>query len=124
MNNQETEKNQRYFDLGAILNITTGRLFTNMDDIYEILNFLTQENLYTHQLTRVADEAESYILTLYPELKGVGKDVKINNFDEAKAFVDEQKKIFGDKLPLSPMRTYTHISPVKEAFDLISKKHK
>lgn len=38
MENNQKENNSREFDLGAVLNITTGRLFTNMDDIYEVLN--------------------------------------------------------------------------------------
>ena len=86
MENQEP--NQREFDLETILNITTGRLFTSMDDIYEILEYLSSDSLATHQLPRVAGIARNYILSIYPELKGVGEDVEINSFDEAKVFID------------------------------------
>ena len=34
------------FDLGAILNITTGRLFTNMDDVYDVLNYLIGNSFF------------------------------------------------------------------------------
>ena len=49
----ENQEMQRDFDLGAILNITTSRLFTNMDDVYEVLDYLTGDSIYTHQIPRV-----------------------------------------------------------------------
>ena len=48
----------KMFDLGAILNITTGRLFTNMDDVYEVLNYLTGDDICTHQIPRVMKAAK------------------------------------------------------------------
>ena len=97
------EQEVRQFDLGAILNISTCRVFTNMDDVYDVLSYLMGEEVYTHQIPIVADEARPYVLALYPELNGVGVNTVINNYDDAKAFVDEQKQIFGETLPLIPM---------------------
>lgn len=118
MENTGIEKNSKQFDLGAILNITTSRLFTNMDDVYEVLNYLTGDSLFTHQLPRVMETAKPYVLSLHPELEGVGVDVVINSFEDAKAFVDEQKKIYGEKLSLTPMSKtdgYSHVDPIEEA---------
>ncbi|MBP5684567.1 MAG: hypothetical protein J6X02_04865 [Bacilli bacterium] len=125
MENQGMDENQKYFDLGAILNITTRRLFTSMDDIHDILSYLTGNKLYTHQLPRAEDFAQPYILSLYPELKGVGVDVEIHSAEDAKAFVDEQKKIFGEKLPLRPMpksNGYSYVDPIEEAVEMTSGK--
>ena len=94
---------EREFDLGAILNATTCRLFTSMDDVYDVYSYLMGHDVYTHSIPRYADEIKAYILSEYPELKGVGDDVVIKSFDDAKAFVDEQKKVFGEKLVLRPM---------------------
>jgi len=42
------------FHISDILSITDGRLVStrHMDGIYEILNFMTGDNLFTHQLPR------------------------------------------------------------------------
>lgn len=48
MKNKEINKIQKEFNLGAILNITTNRLFTNLEDVYEVLNYLTGDSVYTH----------------------------------------------------------------------------
>lgn len=125
MKNKEINKIPKEFNLGAILNITTNRLFTNLEDVYEVLNYLTGDSVYTHQIPRVMPIAKAYILSLYPELTGVGDTVEINSFDDAKAFISEQKKVFGNKLPLSPMGKtdgYSHVDPIEEAVDIISEK--
>lgn len=75
MKNKEINKIQKEFNLGAILNITTNRLFTNLEDVYEVLNYLTGDSVYTHQIPRVMPIAKAYILSLYPELTGVGDTV-------------------------------------------------
>ena len=125
MENKEINKIQKEFDLGAILNITTKRLFTSMEDVYEVLNYLTGDSIYTHQLSRVMPIAKAYVLSLHPELTGVGDTVEINSFDDAKAFIKEQKKVFGNKLPLSPMGKtdgYSYVDPIEEAIDMTSEK--
>jgi hypothetical protein len=44
----------RTFDLGDVLSITTGRLVSQrgMDGIYDVLNFMTGDDLMTHQLPK------------------------------------------------------------------------
>lgn len=123
MENTEIEKNSKQFDLEAILNITTGILFTSMDDVYEVLNYLTGDSIFIHQIPRVMDAAKPYVLSLHPELEGVGVGVTINSFEDAKAFVDEQKKIYGNKLSLTPMSKtdgYSHVDPIEEAIEIKS----
>lgn len=123
MEKQEMNKIQKDFDLGAILNITTSRLFTSIEDIVEVLSYLTGDSIYIHQIPRVMEAAKPYVLSLYPELKGVGDDVIINSFEDVKAFIDEQKKIFGEKLPLKPMSKtdgYSYVNPIEEAIEIRS----
>ncbi len=118
MEKMVTEKDYRQFDLGAILNITTNRIFTNMNDVCEVLNYLTGDDIFIHQLPRVMQVAQPYVLSIYPELTGVGGDIAINSFEDAKTFVDAQKKIYGNQLPLTPMSKtngYFYIDPLEEA---------
>lgn len=59
------------FKLGQILTITTERLCCDMDELYEILNHMTGDNLFTHVLPRAGRWAKPLILELYPELEAV-----------------------------------------------------
>lgn len=60
---------EQEFPLGAVLTVTTGRLLVeDMGELYDILNFLTQDNLFTHQLPRAGREARPWILEQHPIL--------------------------------------------------------
>ena len=88
----EINKKYEKFDLGAILNITTGRLLTSMKDVYRVLNYLTGDKIFTHQIPSVIGDAGRYILSFYPMLEGVGRDTIINSEEDAKNFINEQKQ--------------------------------
>lgn len=66
-NTQQTKD----FHLGDVLSITTGVLvsFRSMEGIYDILNFMTGDDLFTHQLPRATDECKPHLLEQFPELK-------------------------------------------------------
>ena len=61
------------FHLGDVLSITTGRLVSprHMDGVYDILNFMTGDNLFTHQLPRASDECKPHLLAQFPQLAEV-----------------------------------------------------
>ena len=58
------------FSLGDVLSITTGRLLSDchMDGVYDILNWMTGDNLFTHQLPRAAEKCEPWLIEQYPQL--------------------------------------------------------
>lgn len=58
------------FHLSDILSITTGYLVStrHIDGVYEILDFMTNDSLFTHQLPRAADECKPYLLDQFPQL--------------------------------------------------------
>lgn len=62
----------RLFSLGQILSITTDIFCTpNFGDVYEILNYMTGDSAYTHQLKRFADECRPYLLEQHPFLSEI-----------------------------------------------------
>lgn len=63
-----TTTNTKQFKLSQVLSITTGRLLCEMGDVYEILNFITGDNLFTHALPRASRFAEPLILEAHPKL--------------------------------------------------------
>lgn len=67
----------RLFDVATVLSVTTGRLLCEMDGIYEILNFMTGDTLYTHQLPRASRECEPSMLAQYPTLMESDSQMKV-----------------------------------------------
>lgn len=60
----------KQFHISDVLSITTGRLVStrHMQGVYEILNFLTGDQLFTHQLPRAQRECEPWLRTQFPQL--------------------------------------------------------
>ncbi len=64
----------KVFSFGQILSIYTGRLMCPIDKVYEILDFLHNTNLFTHQLPRASDDAKPWLLESLPWLDGITCD--------------------------------------------------
>lgn len=62
-------KTKRY-DIADVVSVTTGRLVTprHVDAMYDILNWMTNDNLFTHQLPRASQECAPWLLRWFPEL--------------------------------------------------------
>ena len=69
--------NDRVFPLRVVLTATTKRLVTEskggrgngIGDLYELLNHMTGDNLFTHQLPRASRECCPWLIRWFPELK-------------------------------------------------------
>lgn len=59
------------FGLGPILTIMHGPFMCEMGEVYDILNWVTDDNLMTHQLPRAGREVEPFLKQLYPDLVGL-----------------------------------------------------
>jgi len=108
------------FHLGDVLSITTGRLVSlrHMDGVYDILNFMTGDNLFTHQLPRASDECKPYLLAQFPQLaevdtSGVGK----NHVQ----WLAEQVAKYGEEFEVKPIPTGAHQfkNPIAEAAEMM-----
>ena len=82
---------KKTFPLSVVLTVTTGRLLTEpksendngIGELYEILNHMTQDNLFTHQLPRASEECAPWLLRWFPELKEAGSDEAMKMLDDA-----------------------------------------
>ena len=74
--NPRRRKMKKTFSLRVVLSVVTGRLLTEpkgprdngIGDLYEILNHMTEDNLFTHQLPRANKECKPWLLRWFPEL--------------------------------------------------------
>lgn len=115
---------ERLFDLGDVLTITTGRLVStrHMEGVYDILNFMTGDDLMTHQLPRTSRECEGPLLAQHPQLSGVvvpefdDNDTNEERRAAVETWLAEQVEIFGARLPVTPLATaeHTRIDPIAE----------
>jgi hypothetical protein len=111
------------FHLGDILSVTTGYLVSprHMDGIYDVLNWMTGDNLFTHQLPRASDECQPHLLAQHPDLASVDvPDFDGVSRDDVKAAVEvwlsEQVALFGEYRDVAPLadEDHTTINPLVE----------
>jgi len=107
----------KWFHLGDILSITSGTLVSPrlIDGVYDILNYMTGENLFTHQLARAGDICRPHLLKQWPELEGVScEDVAPENWKEK---LEALTTKYGLELEIEPLPKgeYIPIDPITEA---------
>lgn len=106
----------RQFHLGDVLSITTGVLMSprHMEGIYDILNFMTQDTLFTHQLPRARKECAPHLLRQHPHLAGITiEGVTKENF---KQVLEKMCAEYGETLLVTQLPDHAHeyIDPVSE----------
>jgi hypothetical protein len=108
----------RAFHLGDVLTITTGALVSprHMDGVYDILNWMTGDNLFTHQLPRAMDECQGPLLAQHPDLAAI----VLPDFGDGKAAVyawlAEQVTVYGETREVTPLdpADHTRMNPITE----------
>jgi len=120
----------RYFDIMAVLSVTTERLVSpnGMDDMYDILNFMTQDELlYRHQLPRACRMAAWEILKQHPPLVHVTDMVhRVCDRDQDLPdwLMSLRQRIIAhfegeDKIILEPMKEWEHKNMILEACEMM-----
>jgi len=125
------------FHLGDVLSITTGRFVSprHIDGVYDILNFMTSDNLFTHQIPRGINECKPYLVEQFPQFATPEMDFAVAELDEmlkGKTGRAEKKKLvagwlanqiakYGDKFAVKPIPKGTHQfkKPIAEALEVM-----
>ena len=110
------------FHLGDVLSITTGRLVSPrlMDGVYDILSFMTGDELFTtHQLPRASDECKPYLLEQFPQLMEVDAS-SVNKKNHKQWFVEQVAK-YGEEFEVKPVPKGAHQfkDPIAEAAEMM-----
>ena len=108
----------RTFHLGDVLTVTTGRLVAprHMDAVYELLDFMTGDTLFTHQLPRAATECAPELLRQHPDLGNVLVPEEFTDATHVNEWLAEQVERFGQTREVAPLPPgdHTHINPLTE----------
>lgn len=106
----------REFHLGDVLSVTTGILVSprKLDGLWELLDHMTGESLFTHQLPRAFDECAPELLCQHPDLAAVA--VPELEPEQVLGWLAEQVAVFGEYRSVRPLATddHTRIDPISE----------
>ncbi len=107
----------RDFPTEEVLSILTGSLICDIGGVYRVLNYMTGEELFTHQLPRVANEAHPIILAAHPTLQQAVDEAEQVTTENWREWRDRWLARYGATLPVPLMNADQHerIDPLSEA---------
>lgn len=70
------------FDAATVLTITTGRMLCDIKNVYEMLGWMTDDNLFTRQLPRASRECEPWLARWFPDTAEANLKTEIGALDE------------------------------------------
>lgn len=108
----------KQFSLGDVLTVATGRLLTRkgVSGMYEILNFMTGDDLYTHQIPRALEECGPHMRRQHPQIASIEVPEALEGQEEVWSWLDSQEAVHGDIFCVTPIPTedHAHIDPLSE----------
>lgn len=109
----------KQFALGTVLSITQDRLLCDFGEVYSILNYMTGDSLFTHQLPRAMRECRPWLLRQHPQLADV--DTSTVNRENWKEQLAAFETIHGAALAVSPIPADDHArkDPVAELVEMV-----
>jgi hypothetical protein len=113
----------RQFHIGDVLSVTTGFLVAprGIEAMYDLLNFMTGDSLFTHQLPRASRECAPDLLRQHPKLAEVEVPAAFRDEAHALSWLAEQVAVFGERLDVSPLAEvdHTRIDPLTELASMV-----
>ncbi len=121
--NPTQEQNYRDFHIGDILSITTGRLVSPrlIDGVYDILDYMTGDELMTHQLPRAAEECRPSLREQHPDLADVAVPEEFTGKEHVDRWLGDLVLQYGETRAVRPLEAGDHrvINPIEELADML-----
>lgn len=110
------------FATADVLSTITGRLIGKMDGIYEVLNWMTGESVFTHQIPRIGREATPVVVTAHPQLQQAVDEAEQVNQENWQQWRQTWEDRYGPTIAVPKFSADTHenIDPMSE---LVQKIH-
>lgn len=107
----------KQFPTEDVLSTITGRLIGKIEGVYQVLNWMTGESVFTHQLPRISREATPVVVAMYPHLQAAIDEAEQVNPDNWEAFRNLWLDRYGPVIAVPQFTTDTHerIDPMSEA---------
>lgn len=108
----------RTFEVGDILTVMTGTLVARrgIEAVYDLCNYMTGDNLMTHQLPRASAESEATLRAQFPDLAAITIPEFTGGADEVYGWLDGIEAEHGKTRTVVPLTSgeHTRIDPVSE----------
>lgn len=116
----------REFDIADVLSVFTGRLYTSVDCIQDVLSFLTQCDLFTHQLPRAFDFCKPRLFHQHPwlatvDVPRIGELAALGDLDRTEAIATWLECCgvrYGKRISLTALDGFEYRDPIEEASGL------
>jgi hypothetical protein len=106
------------FEVGDILTVMTGILVarSGVEAVYDLCNYMTGDNLMTHQLPRACDESGPALRAQFPDLAGITVPEFTGGAPEVFAWLDSVEAAHGKTREVTtlPDVDHTYIDPLAE----------
>lgn len=99
-----------------VLSTVTGMLMGDIGGVYEVLNWMTGESVFTHQLPRISREAVPVVLAMHPTLQQAIDEADQVREDNALAWRTTWENRYGPTIAVPKFTADTHerIDPMSE----------
>lgn len=99
-----------------VLSTITGRLMGDIGGVYEVLNWMTGEDVFTHQLPRISREATPVVVAAHPSLQQAIDEAEQVNQENYKEWRDTWEDRYGPTIAVPKFTADTHesIDPLSE----------
>ena len=109
----------RTFPIAVVLTVATDLLLCHMDDLYEVLNYLTDDNIYTHQIPRALRVCGPAVLAQHPDLAAITVPDTLDGAEAVNEWLDGITAGYGTERELTPVSEWQHVHPVEDLCDLM-----
>ncbi len=109
------------FATADVLSTITGHLVSKIDGVYEVLNWMTGESVFTHQLPRICREATPVVLDLHPELSQAIAEAEQVNPTNWREWIAKWEDRYGAEITVPKFGADDHerIDPLSELAERI-----
>lgn len=108
----------RDFHIGDILSVTTGHLVSprHMEGVSDLLSWMTDDNLFAHQLIRAHGECAPSLRQQFPDLAAIEYPEGLTGEEPVRAWLDGQVAVHGETRTVRPLTEGDHsrINPFTE----------
>ena len=117
------------FHISDVLSITTGALLSSrhIEGVYDILNHMTADSLFTHQLPRASEQCKPYLLKQFPELADIEVPTDFNGERErVEVWVMDMAEIYGEDFNVMTIAehggSYQPKEPITELAEMLDER--
>lgn len=111
----------KIFPTADVLSTITGRLMGDIGGVYEVLNWMTGESVFTHQIPRISREAKPVILALRPEMAAACAEADQVNQENYRDWLALWIDRYGPTIEVPKFTADTHefIDPISEIAEMV-----